>query len=52
MKTKDRLKYMGRNETFKIRDAVKTLLIYFDLSLLRKLQKEITERLEELKGDD
>ncbi len=52
MKAKDHLKYLGATELFKIRDAVKILMIYFDLSLLKRLQEEISKRLEQLQKEE
>ncbi len=46
---KARLMTMSKQELFKLRDAIKIVSIYVDLLSLTEIQKEIADRLEELK---
>ncbi len=49
MKSTANLKYLDVKTLFELRDAIKILAIYFNVSLLRKIQKEIQIELEKRK---
>jgi hypothetical protein len=44
-----KIKEMELTDLLKLRDALKIVFIYIELPVLRKIQAEVTERLEELK---